>query len=225
MISLRISIRIRSITELLQLVMVPQKSFNSRTFANLIVKKYIRNPSVNCQWIDEIAKKYNKVYENGNLSWSKQAAFERGSFATLLGIRYSVARDIVEITSIGDSLIVLLNGSQYVKAFPYAKSQDFFQHPVLLSTKTEKNSFLNNTFFYKEHRTRWNLSEYSNPILLIMTDALGQWALNNHEIETPKWIELTNIEDMTSLIQLVSREWKNKNLRNDDITLIQVNFK
>ncbi|UTP23371.1 hypothetical protein NMB33_06365 [Burkholderia sp. FXe9] len=60
-------------------------SFNSKLWANLLANKYLDEPGLSEEWIGKALADYAVAHDFASMSWSKQAAFERGSFATLLG--------------------------------------------------------------------------------------------------------------------------------------------
>jgi hypothetical protein len=204
------------------------ESYDSKTFARIICEKYKRRPFINLDsnWIQAIIDEFCSTIDIPSLTWSKEAAYKRGSFATLLALRESNARNHhVKIIGIGDSLAVLLDGDIYKDSFPYQESSKFQQRPQLISTNLSQNKyFLDKRWFKENHYRQWGLSNYSNPIILCMTDALGEWTLRNAELGQPKWASLLKIKEVSELEALVIAEWENKNMRKDDITLIRVSF-
>ena len=74
-------------------------------------------------------------------------------------------------------------------------------------------------------RDRWDLKYLVHPVILCMTDSLGEWMLRNYENKNPKWAELLELNDESALKDLVRREWDLKEMRKDDITLIRIVFK
>ena len=63
------------------------ESYDSRAWAQLLVKKFARDPSFSPVWVAEAVAEYVQCIDYGALSWSQQPAFERGSFATELGLQ------------------------------------------------------------------------------------------------------------------------------------------
>lgn len=198
------------------------ESFDSKTWAQLLVDTYINSPQLKPDWLAEVIKQYNVRLDYSSLSWSKQAAFERGSFATLLGIEECATHSSVDILSVGDSLAVLLSGTNIIDSFPYHNPQQFQQRPVLFCTTPLLNSFFGNSNFFSKHHKTWDLKDLYKPTLLCMTDALGEWALRMAMENTPQWGELLSIREKAQLEALVLREREKKCMRVDDVTLISV---
>ena len=81
-------------------------------------------------------REYTQECRPAALSWSKQAAFERGSYATFLGVRKK--RGMVQVLAFGDSLAVWLQGD-HVVSFPYIDAKQFDERPLCLSTVQARN--------------------------------------------------------------------------------------
>lgn len=200
------------------------ESFDSRTWARLLASSFIERFDLNTHWLDSVIAEYVVCFDFAALSWSKQAAFARGSFATLLAVRDANDDDTVTVISVGDSLAVFLDGDQLLESFRYTHVEDFQQHPALLCSNTLSNTFLSSAEELNRLQTTWCLKGRSNPVILCMTDALGEWALRHHQDGNPKWETLAKIRDVTELEGLVLQERATKNLRVDDVTLVTLAF-
>ena len=142
------------------------ESFDSKTWAQILVSMFIQYPEFSTKWLSEVIQQYNAQFDISSLSWSKCAAFERGSFATLIGIESLPEHSSLELLSIGDSLAVLLNGTNFIDSFPYNSSHHFQQRPELLSTNRLHNEFINNANFFTRHSRTWDLKLLDQPVLL-----------------------------------------------------------
>lgn len=200
------------------------ESYDSKTLAKLICKKYIKSHIVNLDWIGEVISDFSSNIDVATLSWSKDAAYKRGSFATVLAIKKQRNQDNVNILGIGDSLAILIDVNQIINTFPYNHSGEFRQHPQLISTNPDQNDFIGATNFSKIHKRRWMLSNLKDPLIFCMTDSLGEWVMRNWENGDLKWMELLHLTNQLELTTLVESEWKNKEMRKDDITLVKITF-
>lgn len=198
------------------------ESYDSQTWASLLVSKFIREPGINREWLNQALTDYLVQFDKASLSWSKQASFERGSFATLLGLESSPDQNSVKILSIGDSLVVLLEDGQLIESYPYSHFEEFQSRPKLICTKTAHNDFLFSDEFLSKNSRTWNLRSNKNPIILCMTDALGEWALRKELEGFPPWHLLNSISDLSQLESLVFSERQSKSMRIDDVTFIRV---
>ena len=199
-------------------------SYDSKTWAELIVNQFVSDPAVTNNWINLLLENYNLQHDYTSMSWSQQAAFEKGSFASLIGVENFPRLETVDVLAIGDSLAVLLDQTKFIDSFPYSFSEEFDQRPELLSTLSIHNSFLNSDSFYSEHLKTWSISDYTRPLLLCMTDALGQWALRNEERGTPVWEKLYGIRSLDQLKALVVQERASRDMKLDDVTFILIDL-
>jgi hypothetical protein len=198
------------------------ESFDSRTWAALLVAKFVQKPSITQEWLNEVLADYLDQHDIKDMSWSKQASFERGSFATLLGVESFSGREEVEILSIGDSLAVLLQDGNYDDSYPYSDFEDFKKRPELFCTMASHNVFFRSTDFFVGHKKKWDLKSKNNPVILCMTDALGEWALRNSSEGNPQWAILSSITELPDLESLVLSERAAKRMRIDDVTLVRI---
>ncbi len=108
------------------------ESFASRRWARVLVSRYIRRPIIDDAWVAHAISAYHMAFDRAAMSWSAQASFDRGSFATLLGLRFDTLG--VSVLGIGDSLAVLDDGVEIRTTFPYSEPEQFRANPLLLST-------------------------------------------------------------------------------------------
>src|SRR5271157_5084658 len=64
------------------------ESYDSKSWSVLITELFIRSPVISDNWMNRASDEYFSQHDRGTMSWSQQAAFDRGSFATLLGIEF-----------------------------------------------------------------------------------------------------------------------------------------
>lgn len=200
------------------------ESYDSKTWARLLTARFRNHPELSQSWLTEAIVSYTARFDYANLSWSKQAAFARGSFATLLATIKSEESDAVNIFSVGDSLAVFLDNGELLESFPYIRAEEFQQRPELLCTNIASNAFLFSSDFAETHHKIWLLQDKSNPVILCMTDALGEWALRHQEEGDPRWLQLAQIRDAAELESLVLQERESKSLRVDDVTLVNISL-
>ena len=73
-------------------------------------------------------------------------------------------------------------------------------------------------------RATLNLAAFEDPMLLCMTDALGEWTLRMSREEPERLVELLAIRSEAELASLVIAERTAKRMRVDDSTLIILGF-
>jgi hypothetical protein len=198
------------------------ESFDSQSWARLLCEHYIKT-DINIHsspqaLLSAVINEYNAKHVSEKLSWSKQAAFERGSFSTFLGVNL-LSKSRLHITAIGDTIAVLTDGNERLKSFPYEKAEGFLKRPNLLSTNQRHNDFFEHRNAY---RKTWKLEEKLQQMLICMTDALAEWAFRNEEMGNPVWRDLIKISTYNELMELVKKGRKGElvRMRVDDVSLI-----
>lgn len=198
------------------------ESFDSARWADILATKYVADPAVSTRWLAAAEAQYAAAHDFASMTWSRQAAYERGSFATLLGVEYKVQHNTVEILAVGDSLAVLVDTDKINKCWPFDDPERFREHPTLLSTLPMHNAFLSETDFWTKRGTTFHLTGLRKPNLLCMTDALGDWFLRQAaEIAVPRLLALSTQEDLD---HLVVEEREAGRMRIDDTTLLVFSF-
>lgn len=196
------------------------ESFDSKLWAKILADKFILNPALDKSWLADGIQIYSTKHDFPSMSWSKQASFERGSFATLIGVEYFPTHQSVDVLCVGDSLAVFIDELSYIDSFSYTHAFKFKERPELLSTSASHNQFLYTADFFATHHKTWSFAGRKSPKLLCMTDALGEWALKCAEEDDPQWEFLCSISSDLQLAQFVRDARDQKQMRIDDSTLM-----
>src|SRR5689334_10979412 len=69
-------------------------SFDSAAWAKILVRRYAQNPQFDRQWLRGAINEFAKLYDRESLPWMQQASFDRGSFASLLGVKHLGAGNV-----------------------------------------------------------------------------------------------------------------------------------
>jgi len=192
------------------------ESYDSRAWAQLLATAYANEQSVSVEWVAERIQAYLESTDVESLSWSRQAAFDRGSFATLLGLVLVPDEQEVDVLAVGDSLAVHVRDGAVRSSFPFAKPEDFDARPQLLSTLTIANAFINEHEFFKNNSEAWKVQ--LGDCILLMTDAVGHWLLTHPE-ELPVLLTLSSAE---AFEQFVIERRQDRRMRLDDSTIMRI---
>lgn len=187
------------------------ESFASRRWARVLVARYVRRPVIDEVWVAQAIGAYRVGFDRAAMPWSAQAAFDRGSFATLLGLQ--LGPDGVSILGIGDSLAVLDDGAEICATFPYSESEQFRANPLLLSTNHDENTEILGADF----TTHWRLDATSK--LFCMTDAIGAWLLSDRP---ERMARLRALQTRAEFVALVEEARADGTMRRDDTTLLVI---
>ena len=196
------------------------ESFDARCWANLLVDRFL-DAEPSDEAIVECADAYAQRHDPALLSWSKAAAFTRGSFATMVIAQDDPERRMVTITTLGDSLAAWTDGRALLHTTPYTRADQFADKPILISTRPELNESGDGSGSNPWSQTTWQYEDQGFLCLLCMTDALGAWLLRHQEQGDSSALErLHTIRDVQELVDLVESERASGSLRRDDTTLI-----
>ena len=196
------------------------ESFDSRLWARILVRLFFLKPVLSMARVDVAIAVFTRRHDPQSMSWSLQTAFDRGSFATLLGVAISPELDQARVLAIGDTLALLLDGTRLVASFPYTDPEDFRRQPTLLSTRREHNSFLERPDHTGASTAVWRLDRLAQPRIVCMTDAIAEWFLRRAQTDPSAGEILLGIADIADLEALVARERESGRMRVDDSTVL-----
>jgi hypothetical protein len=191
------------------------ESFGSQRWALVLARRYVRQPMIDAPWIERSIAVYNKGFDRAAMTWSAQAAFDRGSFATLLGLHFDHDYSGASLLGIGDSLAVLDDGKAVRATYPYSDEDQFRTNPLLLSTLHDRNQAILDGSF----QTHWNLSGIAEARLFCMTDALGAWLLADRDERMDRLRALRCEGEFTELVEDARTL---RTMRRDDTTLLVI---
>jgi len=195
-------------------------SFDSASWARILVRHYARNPEFTHEWLSGAIAEFRKLYDRESLPWMQQASYDRGSFATLLGVRIVDEGRLIQILAIGDSLAVLCDGDCIKATFPFTAASAFTRSPQLLSTNPVGNAFLDEVDFGYDLVADWTFAGLKQPALLCMTDALGHWLLSQRDRNSSPISALRKVQTPRAFARFVHEERAAGRMKRDDTTLI-----
>jgi hypothetical protein len=199
------------------------ESYNSKLWAKMLSEKYISDTNLTPDWIRNAVDAYVAEHDFANMSWSKQAAFERGSFATLLGVKRSVEYNNVEVLAVGDCIAFLVDEDRLIDSWPFSDPEQFKNRPTLLSTLHELNRFASEEDFPANRTHVFNMQGLTAPRVFCMSDAVGEWALRlaQEEQSIANWNDLLAQDRLETI---VAEQRESRHMRIDDSTVIVLSF-
>ncbi|URW82162.1 protein phosphatase 2C domain-containing protein [Alcaligenes sp. DN25] len=192
------------------------ESYDSKTWAQLLTRAYVLNQAVSVQWVEDKIREYRESSDFSSLSWSKYAAFERGSFATLLGLELAPDKASAEVLAIGDSLAIHMRNEQVLASFPFEHGDEFDARPQLLSTLPSANKFIGASNFFKTSSRTWSIQPGDH--ILLVTDAVGHWLLTKDDA----FSALAAVKTSDEFEHLVIARRQDKSMRLDDSTVLRI---
>jgi hypothetical protein len=194
-------------------------SFDSGPWAQTLCRRFIEDREITRDWLEAAIKEYQLLYDRNAMPWSHQAAFDRGSFATLLGVVCAPDGHAARVFALGDTLLAFVENGQVVRTIPYVRSDEFDKAPILFSTNPLENRLLDEEML-SDAWTTLVLASHETPTLLLMTDAIGRWLLD--EPSPARVSMLLDVQDDRSFGEFIERERSEGRLKRDDSTLIVV---
>jgi hypothetical protein len=195
-------------------------SFDSASWARILVRHYTRKPEFTREWLSAAIAEFRKLYDRDSLPWMQQASFDKGSFASLLGVRVVDQGRLIQVLAIGDSLAVLCDGDCIKATFPLSAASAFNRSPQLLCTNPAENVFLNGADVGCDLVANWTFRGLKQPALLCMTDALGHWLLSHRDRHPSPISMLRNVRTPKAFAGFVQEERTTGRMKRDDTTLI-----
>jgi len=195
-------------------------SFDSASWARILVRRYAQKPEFTREWLAAAIAEFHKLYDRDSLPWMKQASFDRGSFASLLGVRVVDSGRLIQVFSVGDSIAVLCDGDRIKATFPLSAPSEFGRSPQLLCTNPAQNVFLDKLDVGYDLVADWTFCGLEQPALLCMTDALGHWLLSRRDEEPSPINVLREVRSANAFARFVQEERAAGRMKRDDTTLI-----
>lgn len=189
------------------------ESYDSRRWARTLVARYARLPKITDAWLKDTIADYNEGFERETLSWSKQAAYDRGSFATLLSAW--IKDDGIQLLAIGDSLAVIEKDGNAVLTHPYTTPKEFAARPLLLSTIFSLNQNIDPNRLSRF----WPCHQWHGVRIYLMTDAIGAWLLEARDLRLSVLRGISNESDFVDMVESARADGS---MRRDDTTLIVI---
>ena len=196
------------------------ESYDGKSWSHLLADKFAEAPP-SAAAMASCIEAFSGLHDPADMSWSKAAAYERGSFATSLIAQDDPPSHTMTVQCVGDSCAILTDGKRLLEVLPYSSSIEFEQKPTLLSTWPRHNSHLFTSGEFTFPVVQWSYESAGPLFLLCMTDALGAWLLKSTEEDDALSLErLMAIRSVDDLGELVEFERTQGHMRRDDSTLI-----
>ncbi len=200
----------------------------AREWARELAKAYCKgklcNKDIFTDYLQIIQKNWQRNIDikESSLPWYALEKAQSGAFSSLVGFKiYNQGN--WEAIAIGDSCLFQIRRDQLITKFPIEHSTEFNNRPFLISSLDSKNSQLaQNTKFLEN---RWEVGDS----FYLMSDAIACWFLQQDELGKKPWERIGIAgEDRRQerkmkelfLQNIIDELRANKQIRNDDVTLI-----
>ena len=199
----------------------------SREWARLLVRRYhsqrLSLDFLQRCWLRKVTRK--------PVPWYLEEKIRRGAHATLVGLSIRDPHPSEscggswKATAVGDSCLFHVRDDELLTVAPISRSDEFNNHPHLVSTNSSAS------FGLDESRIKVVSGQWvAKDVFYLLTDALAEWALAEHEAGKPPWPLLNSmgrdsdceVEGQQSFEMLVANLRENGGLHNDDATLLRI---
>lgn len=169
-------------------------------------------------------KRYIEGRERRNkpIQWFEEPGLQAGAFASFLGLSVKVTKDGKgdwSAIAVGDSCLFWVRNGSLVTSFPVDNSSDFSNRPLLVSSNPDRNR----TMLQRLKRYKGEWSRFDE--FYLMTDALAQWFLKEHELKKQPWrVVAEKGKHNKSFRRWINILRETGEIRNDDVTLMCINL-
>jgi hypothetical protein len=162
-------------------------------------------------WVGIAQKKWRAHVHGRPAPWHVAEKLEDGAFATFLGLAVEPGR--WQAVATGDTCLFLVRGDALKRAFPVQAAGGFGTRPELIGSRT---------------RGRVRAAAVKGALeagdrLWLMTDALAEWFLTEHEAGRAPWEELAAVT-ADGFAAWVDGRRADGRLKNDDVTVIEIEY-
>ncbi len=174
-----------------------------------------------------LARDWEKRVQSQPLPWYAQAKVSNeGSHAALIGVTLLPDTGFYQVLAVGDCALFHLRPAEpgadtfrVVRAFPFARWEDFSGTPTLIGTKPTTRANIS------AHTVVQTGTVQAGDVLYLMSDALAAWFLRETEKGRSPWHWLAPLDlpDGDATLTAMARDLRDsKRLKNDDVTVIRI---
>jgi hypothetical protein len=198
------------------------ESSYSKVWANLIVRAFglgrLRGPDL-AIGLEEEQRRWLERVGGRELPWYAEEKLRDGSHTAIIGLEFE-PEGTWQAVAIGDCCVVQLRKDQILAAFPLSEAKEFNNQPYLVSTNSTENPKIS-----KETLTFEGVWA-SDDAFFLMSDALACWFFTDREKEGTPWSTLRDLDttDGKSFKHWIAELRAQGAMRNDDVTLVRVDF-
>lgn len=167
-----------------------------------------------------LQSKWQKIVHRHPLPWYAEEKAYDGAFAAFVGLEFldeyaeTGPQKIWRATAAGDSCLIQVRNDEIVQAFPLANSASFNDRPNILCSAIGGNGTC-------EVISKSGGHLLSEDAFFLMTDAIACWFFKEYEQGNKPW-NLLDTQDDASFEKFVSRLRSENKMKDDDVTLVQV---
>jgi len=156
------------------------------------------------------------------IAWFEDSGLQTGAFSTLLGLTFADSGGLPgkwTAIAVGDTCLFHVRGESLVAKFPVEHSSEFSNRPFLVGSNPTRNRGLLEAL--RKIEGDWGIDDR----FYLMTDALACWCLRELEQGQKPWAILRDLDTRDQMMPF--EDWigelrANRQIRNDDVTLVRI---
>ncbi len=201
----------------------------ARQWAQILAHAFVYSPldltdlddSALALWLRQGQEEWNLAVPWESIPWHGEAKTRAGAVATLLGVTVDQTPSHSgtypwQAAAVGDCCLFIVRDNSLGVSFPLEESGQFNSTPALICSNPANNSGL-----WPHVRQRRGECQPGDMILLA-SDALACWILQEHESGGKPWETLSALDSDEEWEDWVQARRGERAIRNDDTTLITV---
>jgi hypothetical protein len=185
-------------------------------WANMLCEAFVAAPPSRetiGTWLAKLQKRWLAGVSKKAVPWYIEEKLQDGAFATFLGLIVDGdekrAKRSWRAIAVGDSCLFHVRDDAMIVSFPMEKAAGFGTRPHLIGSRQSGSVDLTAAAGFLEPGDQ----------LFLMTDALAEWFLTQHEKGRKPWQRLARLTQ-ERFAELVDSLRDTKRLKNDDVTLL-----
>lgn len=167
-------------------------------------------------------KKWGDLIRGIEMPWYAEQKALLGAFATFIGLSVDCVNKTSHCYAIGDCCLFQIRENELAESFPISKSSDYGNTPDLIGSIMVKGGTEN-------WSNQLELDIIASDSIILATDAIAAWMMRLSEQGERPWNQLINLlsfEDAKiDFINWLNQKRKEQEIKNDDVTLLIINFK
>jgi hypothetical protein len=190
------------------------ESIYAGEWARLLCEAFVADSSTGDgigPWLGIAQKQWRRHVRDKPAPWHVAEKLDDGAFATFLGLGIEPAEGRWRAVATGDTCLFLVRGDTLRKSFPIQAAADFGTRPELIGSLYKGR--------LKAAASKGKLERGDR--FFLMTDALAEWFLTEHEAGHHPWRELDGLTPETFAGWVDGRR-TDRRLKNDDVTLMTI---
>ena len=201
----------------------------ARDWAQILANALVRRPldlngldeTAFSGWLEQCEGEWNSVVPWDRIPWHGEAKTRSGALATALGVEVDLAPGGSggypwRAVAVGDCCLFVVRDNELALSFPMLESGQFNSTPPLICSNPVNNGGIWSALHQRS-------GEFvSGDLVILATDALGCWILQEQEAGRRPWEVLQSLDSPAEWEAWVETQRTHRAMRNDDTTLVMV---